>query len=136
MILMRKTYAPVQDPHQSNREKSQSVIPVSQILFSCCIVFTNIIGNVLWPGEGYYSFSFVTHDQIEQLPPLFLDGIKRCNLWKKEIEAGGLAVTNCLSLHLPQTSNKDVFCVIRLSYIEGWNFFRLLGLGTPIGRDM
>jgi hypothetical protein len=90
----------------------------------------------LWPEEEYYTFSFVKHERIEQLPDLFLNGMKTCRLWKKEIEAGGLAVTNCLSLHVPKTSNEDVFCVIRLSYNEGWNFFEVLDLGTPINRGI
>ncbi|EMD66429.1 hypothetical protein COCSADRAFT_169362 [Bipolaris sorokiniana ND90Pr] len=93
-----------------------------------------VSGSVLWPAEEYYSFSFVKHERIEQLPDLFLIGMRTSSLWKKEMEAGGLAVTNCLSLHLPKTSNEDVFCVIRLSYNEGWNIFHLLDLGTPVQR--
>ncbi|OJD20775.1 hypothetical protein ACJ73_07886 [Blastomyces percursus] len=83
------------------------------------------------PGQGNYCpFSFTTRDKIEKLPEPFCTGLKRSNLWKKEKETGGLEVTNCLALYLPERK-ADAFFVITISYDDGFNISNFLGLGEP-----
>jgi len=68
---------------------------------------------------------------IENLPEPLRTGMKMSNLWGKEKERGGLAVTNCLSMYLPKTNNEDAFFVVRLGYDDGFNVFNLFGFGDP-----
>ncbi|EDN03889.1 predicted protein [Histoplasma mississippiense (nom. inval.)] len=83
------------------------------------------------PGQGNYCpFSFTTRDKIEKLPEPFCTGLKRSNLWKKEKETGGLEVTNCLAMYLPERK-ADAFFVITISYDDGFNISNFLGLGEP-----
>ena len=65
---------------------------------------------------------------IENLPKLFYTRIKTSNLQKKEKERGGLAVTNCLSMYMPE-DNEDALFVLRIGHQDGWNIFNLFGLG-------
>ncbi|EDP50769.1 hypothetical protein AFUB_071100 [Aspergillus fumigatus A1163] len=56
-------------------------------------------------GEREYClFSFMRRSKIVELPEPFRSGMARSSLWKKEEERGGLAVTNCLSMYLPETA--------------------------------
>ncbi|OAT12860.1 hypothetical protein BDBG_08152 [Blastomyces gilchristii SLH14081] len=83
------------------------------------------------PGQGNYCpFSFTTRDKIEKLPESFCTGLKRSNLWKKEKETGGLEVTNCLSMYLPERK-ADAFFVIMIGYDDGFNISNFLGLEEP-----
>jgi hypothetical protein len=68
---------------------------------------------------------------IENLPEPFRTGMKTSNLWCKERETGGLAITNCLSTYLPERINEDALFVVRIGYQQGYNIFNLLGLGDP-----
>lgn len=71
------------------------------------------------PGEGqYFSFLFIRRHIIKNLPKLFRTGIKISNLWRKEKESGGLAVTNCLSMYMPK-DNKDALLLVRIGYKDG-----------------
>ncbi|KAL2361144.1 hypothetical protein RJZ56_005984 [Blastomyces dermatitidis] len=89
------------------------------------------IPELEFPGQGNYCpFSFTTCDKIEKLPEPFCTGLKRSNLWKKEKETGGLEVTNCLALYLPERK-ADAFFVITISYDDGFNISNFLGLGEP-----
>lgn len=91
-----------------------------------------IPGNMVLPGVGqYYSFSFVRRQRIENLPEPFCTGMKMSNLWRKEKESGGLAVTNCLSIYLPETDKEDAIFVVRIGYRHGFNIFNLFGFGDP-----
>jgi len=65
---------------------------------------------------------------IENLPEPFRTGMKTSNLWRKEKESGGLAVTNCLSIYMPK-DNKDALLLVRIGHEDGWNIFNLFGLG-------
>lgn len=69
---------------------------------------------------------------IDTLPEPFRNGIKRSNLWRKEDESGGLAVSNCLSIYLPETNGEDAIFVARMSYDDGFTIFNLLGLGESV----
>ncbi|PGH16002.1 hypothetical protein AJ80_05345 [Polytolypa hystricis UAMH7299] len=83
-------------------------------------------------GQGpYCSFSFMRRRMSENLPEPFCTGMKESRLWRDEQANGGLAVTNCLSLHLPVTVNEDAFFLVRLSYYHGFKICNLLGLGDP-----
>jgi len=66
---------------------------------------------------------------IENLPEPFRTGMKTSNLWRKEKERGGLAVTNCLSMYLPETENEDALFILRIGYQDGFNISNLFGLG-------
>jgi hypothetical protein len=66
---------------------------------------------------------------IENLPEPFRTGMKMSNLWRKENESGGLAVTNCLSMYLPKTNNEDALFVVRIGYDDGFNISNLFGFG-------
>lgn len=66
---------------------------------------------------------------IDRLPEPFRTGMERSKLWRDEQETGGLSVTNCLSLHLPEKVNEDTFLVIRMGYRDGFNVSDMLGLG-------
>lgn len=66
---------------------------------------------------------------VENLPEPFRTGMKMSNLWRKEEETGGLAITNGLTMFLPQTRNEDTLFVARMGYHEGFNIFNLLGFG-------
>lgn len=68
---------------------------------------------------------------IENLPEPFRGGLETSNLWKKETREGGLPVTNCLSMYLPKTANKDALCLIRVGYHHGFQISDLFGLGEP-----
>jgi len=66
---------------------------------------------------------------IERLPEPLQTGTKKSKLWLSEQERGGLAITNCLSMYLPETPNEDVLLVMRLGYHDGFSISNLLGLG-------
>jgi len=66
---------------------------------------------------------------IENLPEPFRTGMQTSNLWRKEKERGGLAVTNCLSMYMPKKDNEDALIVLRIGHGYGWNIFNLFGLG-------
>lgn len=68
---------------------------------------------------------------IENLPEPFRTGLKMSNLWRKEEERGGLAITNGLSMYLPETRNEDALFVVRLGYDDGYSIFNLFKLGDP-----
>ncbi|EEH39487.1 hypothetical protein PAAG_08756 [Paracoccidioides lutzii Pb01] len=88
--------------------------------------------NPTFPGNGQYcSFSFVRRDMIENLPEPFRTALKASKSWKEEQERGGLAVTNCLSMYMPETLNEDALFAVRISYKDGWNICNLFGLGDP-----
>lgn len=72
---------------------------------------------------------------IDKLPEQFRRGIETSKLWKDEHERGGLSVTNCLSLYLPEKVNEDALFVVRMGYSEGFNVSNILGLGDPEGLD-
>ena len=53
---------------------------------------------------------------VENLSEPFQTGMKINNLWRKETENGGLAITNSLKIYLPVTPNKDSLLMLRLGY--------------------
>jgi hypothetical protein len=55
--------------------------------------------------------------------------MKTCNLWRKENDSGGLAVSNCIMLYLSKTNNEDLLFLVKLSYDDGFNICNLLGFG-------
>jgi hypothetical protein len=66
------------------------------------------------PGVGqYYPVSFMRRHMIANLPDLFGTGMKMSNLWRKEKKCEGLAVTNCLSIYLPETDTENATIVVR-----------------------
>jgi hypothetical protein len=69
--------------------------------------------------------------KIEKLPEPFRSGMVRSSLWKEEEERGGLAVTNCLSMYLPETAHEDAFFVARIGYDDGFEISNIFGLGDP-----
>ena len=76
------------------------------------------------PGVGQYcSFSFMRRHIIVNLPEPLRTGMKMSNLWRKEKKGGGLAVTNCLSIYLPETDKEDATLVVRIGYRDGFNTF-------------
>jgi hypothetical protein len=68
---------------------------------------------------------------IDKLPEELRVGVKNSSLWREEQRRGGLSVTNCLSLYLPEKHNQDTFLVVRMGYDDGFNFSDILGLGDP-----
>lgn len=68
---------------------------------------------------------------IGRLPEPFRTGMEKSRQWKDEQERGGLSVTNCLSLHLPEKVNEDTFLVIRMGYWDGFKVSDMLGIGDP-----
>jgi hypothetical protein len=66
---------------------------------------------------------------IENLPEPFRTAMTTSKLWCEEMETGGLAITNGLSMHMPETHNDDAFLVLRLGYDQGFNIFNMFGLG-------
>lgn len=62
---------------------------------------------------------------IKDVPEPFRTRMKTSNLWREEMKRGGLAITNGLSMYLPESPNNDSFVVLRLGYHEGF------GLGDP-----
>lgn len=81
-------------------------------------------------GHGKYcSFSFTRRDMIKNLPEPFRTGIETSKLWHEEKERGGLAITNGLTMHLPETPNEDALFVLRLGYHQGFKICDLFGLG-------
>ncbi|KAM5487032.1 hypothetical protein MaudMau93_004751 [Microsporum audouinii] len=91
-----------------------------------------ISGNPTLFGDGQYlSFSFMKRRMIDKVPEPFRSGMESSKLWKEEQESGGLLVTNCLSLYLPEKINEDAVLLIRIGYYEGFNISNNLGLGDP-----
>ncbi|EQL33188.1 hypothetical protein, variant [Blastomyces dermatitidis ATCC 26199] len=83
-------------------------------------------------GDGpYLSFAFMRCHMIEKLPEPFQAGMKTSKLWKEEQQRGGLSVTNCLSLYLPEKINEDALLVVRMGYFDGFSISDTLGLGDP-----
>jgi hypothetical protein len=72
---------------------------------------------------------------VENLPEPFRTGMKMNNLWRKETENGGLAITNSLKIYLPVTPNEDSLLVLRLGYYQGFSISDSLGLGDPESED-
>jgi len=68
---------------------------------------------------------------VENLPESFRTGMKMSNLWCKEKESRGLAITNSLKIYLPVRTNEDSLLILRLGYYPGFNIFDLFGLGDP-----
>ncbi|ESZ99101.1 hypothetical protein SBOR_0511 [Sclerotinia borealis F-4128] len=89
-----------------------------------------ILDDLVLLGQ-YYSFQFTRCHMITNIPEPLHSGIKVSNLWKKENESGGLEVTNCLSIYLPETLQADAFLVIRLGCSNGIDICNWLGLGNP-----
>ena len=73
---------------------------------------------------------------IANLPEPFRTGMKMCNLWRKEKMSGGLAVTNCLSMYLPEIDKEDATLVARIGYRDGFNIFNYSVLGTQIPQGL
>lgn len=87
-------------------------------------------GYLQSPAKNQYlSFSFMRRHMIDRLPEPFRTGMEKSRQWKDEQERGGLSVTNCLSLHLPEKVNEDSFLVIRMGYWDGFKVSDLLGIG-------
>lgn len=74
-------------------------------------------------------FEFTSRNKVELLPEIFCLGIKTSNLWLSEEKTGGLAVTNCLSVYLPQKGYEDAFFIMRISYDWGFQIADIFGLG-------
>jgi hypothetical protein len=72
---------------------------------------------------------------VENLSEPFRTGMKTSNLWCKEKESGGLAITNGLKIYVPERINEDFLLVLRLGYYQGFNIFDLFGLGDPDTPD-
>lgn len=68
---------------------------------------------------------------IHKLPEPFKTGIQNSRQWKDEQKIGGLSVTNCLSLYIPEKQNTDTFLVVRMGYLDGFQISDLLGIGDP-----
>jgi hypothetical protein len=99
----------------------------------CCPSILTLAGNPTWGGMGSCSsFSFIKRERGEKLPELLRTGMKTSNLWKEEEEIGGLAITNCLSLYMPERRNEDALLLVRVGYKDGWNLFDMFGFGDPI----
>ena len=91
------------------------------------------IEGLAFPGEGrYWSFSFMSRHMIENLPEPLRSGVTTSHLWQKEGESGGLAVSNCLSLYLPETNNEDALFVARVGYDNAFTISNLLGFGDAV----
>ncbi|EGE00673.1 hypothetical protein TESG_07970 [Trichophyton tonsurans CBS 112818] len=89
-------------------------------------------GNPTLFGDGQYlSFSFMRRHMIDKVPEPFRTGMESSKLWKEEQESGGLLVTNCLSLYLPEKIYEDAVLLIRIGYYDGFNISNNLGLGDP-----
>jgi hypothetical protein len=73
----------------------------------------------------------MSRHRIENLPEPFRTGIKTSNLWRKENESGGLAVTNCMSLYLPETDGEDGLFVARIGCDDGFDICDVFGFGDP-----
>ena len=73
----------------------------------------------------------MSRHRIENLPEPFRTGIKKTNLWRKENESGGLAVTNCMSLYLPETDGEDALFVARIGSDDGFDICDMFGFGDP-----
>ncbi|KAF9884364.1 hypothetical protein FE257_001820 [Aspergillus nanangensis] len=97
---------------------------------------SQVLGNTTLFSDGpYLSFSFMRRHMVDKLPEQLRTGIETSKLWTEERERGGLSVTNCLSLYLPEKINEDALLVIRIGYSEGFNVSNVLGLGDPEGLD-
>lgn len=89
-----------------------------------------MLDNVELLRRGKYcSFSFMRRDMIENLPEPFRTGFETSKLWYEEKQRGGLAITNGLTMHLPETPNEDALFVLRLGYHQGFEICDLFGLG-------
>ena len=61
---------------------------------------------------------------IANLPEPFCTGIQMRNLRRNEKKSGGLAVTNCLYIHLPETDKEDANLVVRIGYRDRFIIFK------------
>jgi hypothetical protein len=73
---------------------------------------------------------------IANLPGPFRTRMKMSNLWRKKKKSRGLAVTDCLSIYLPETDKEDAILVVRIGYRDGFNSFNYSALGTQIFQDL
>ena len=80
----------------------------------------------------YFSFSITGRHMVENLPEPLKTGIKTSNLWREEVDSRGLAVTNCLSLSLPENVHEDALFQVRISHKEGFHLSNLLGFGNLV----
>jgi hypothetical protein len=71
----------------------------------------------------------MSRQAAELIPEPFRTGLKTSKGWTQENDRGGLAVTNGLIMFLPEASNEDSFCLMRMGYESGFNISDLLGLG-------
>ena len=63
------------------------------------------------------------------MPEPFYSGIAMSKLWKKEMNRGGLEVTNCLTLYLPENVYEDAFLSLRIGYDSGFDIAKLFKFG-------
>lgn len=68
---------------------------------------------------------------IQKIPEPFRSGIGTSNLWKEELSSNGLKVTNCISLHLPETAHEDAYFVVRVGYGCGYFIANEFKFGEP-----
>jgi hypothetical protein len=69
---------------------------------------------------------------VETIPEPFRAGLKTSKGWTKENDQGGLAVTNGVTILLPEVCNEDSFILIRMGYESGFYVANSLGLGDEI----
>lgn len=89
----------------------------------------------LFDTGQYCLFAFMGRNMVDKLPEPFRSGMKASHLWGEEEKSGGLSVTNCLSMYLPETAYEDAFFVARMGYNYGFeisNLFRLGDSVTPV----
>lgn len=77
----------------------------------------------------YFAFSQTPRHMVDNLPEPFRTGIETAKQWAEEKVTGGLSITNCLTLHLPNKVNEDAYLVIRMGYSAGFHISDTLGLG-------
>lgn len=69
---------------------------------------------------------------VETIPEPFCTGLRTSKGWTQENDQGGLAVTNGVTILLPEVCNEDSFFLIRMGYESGFHISNSLGLGDEI----
>ncbi|EGD98136.1 hypothetical protein TESG_05522 [Trichophyton tonsurans CBS 112818] len=88
-------------------------------------------GITVGSRSEYCPFLFTKCENIEKLPEKIRVGVKNSKLWREEHQKGGLSVTNCLSLYLPEIHKNDAFLIIRMGADDGIKISNDFGFGDP-----
>ncbi|EME39078.1 hypothetical protein DOTSEDRAFT_57345 [Dothistroma septosporum NZE10] len=82
-------------------------------------------------GRAYHPFSCMPRDSSKAIPEPLRAGMCQSKLWEQE-ERNQSAITQCLSIYIPESATQDSLLVVRLGYAQSWNMLEQYGFGAAL----